>query len=161
MKPTLENTRALGIGDCIAPGDYWIIPAVAGHQAEFVPVEQPEVGRILDGSEFHEYRRLTAEDPIDAICREHGIVTNMGREALLLAIDNIALLDRKQRDYGSQNISAFGEYGVMVRLNDKIERLKRLLRNVEEPRNESLEDTWLDISNYGLIGLMLRRHLWK
>lgn len=161
MTPTFDNTRPLGNGDCIQPSDFVVIPQTIHGPAELLPVEAPEVGRILDGSEFHEYRRLTAEDPIDTICREKGIVTAMGREALLLALENVALLDRKQRDYSSSNISEFGEYGVMVRQFDKISRLKNLLRNVAEPNNESIEDTWLDIANYGLIGQLLRRGIWR
>ena len=67
----------------------------------------------------------------------------------------------KQRDYGPGNIGQFGELGVLVRTNDKMERLKNLLYvNPGEAQNESLDDTWLDLANYGLIGLMVRRGIW-
>ena len=162
MTPHNGNTRSLGNGDTIQPTDFVIIPATADNtEAEFMPVDEPEVGRILDATEYYEYRRFTVIDPIDQICMDNGIITNMGREALLVAIQNVALLDRKQQDYSSANISEFGEYGVMVRLWDKISRLKNLVTNVASPNNESIEDTWLDISNYGLIGQMLRRKIWK
>ncbi len=29
------------------------------------------------------------------------------------------------------------------------------------PANETVEDSYADISNYGLIGQLLRRNLWK
>jgi len=75
------------------------------------------------------------------------------------------LLIEKQKDYGPKNILSFGELGVLVRLNDKVERLKNLLwkKKVEdgeddvEVNNESIEDTWQDIRNYAQIALMLRR----
>lgn len=69
------------------------------------------------------------------------------------------LLIRKQRDYGPGNIMAFGELGVLVRANDKIERLKNLWKtgNLDDPQNEAADDTWFDLLNYGLIGLMVRR----
>jgi hypothetical protein len=67
----------------------------------------------------------------------------------------------KQRDYGPGNIADFGELGVLIRSNDKIARLKNLLyENPNEPTNESIDDTWLDIGNYALIAMMLRRNLW-
>lgn len=67
----------------------------------------------------------------------------------------------KQRDYGSGNISEFGELGVLIRATDKQKRLKNLLYdNPGQARNESLEDTWVDVSNYGIIALMVRRGIW-
>lgn len=78
------------------------------------------------------------------------------------AVDEIlaelrATLISKQADYGHGNILAFGEYGVLVRAYDKVARLKNLLENKKEPRNEAVEDSWLDLAGYGIIGIMLRR----
>lgn len=42
------------------------------------------------------------------------------------------LMINKQRDYGHSNITDFGEYGVLVRLNDKVCRLKNLLGNKKQ-----------------------------
>lgn len=68
------------------------------------------------------------------------------------------LMLRKQRDYGNGNIETFGTAGVLVRLADKFARLRNLTSKGQEPAtDESLEDTWLDIINYGLIGLCLQR----
>ncbi len=55
-----------------------------------------------------------------------GLQTEAGKEALVIALENVILLDKKQQDYGSSNISKFGVFGVIVRLSDKIERLKNL-----------------------------------
>lgn len=67
----------------------------------------------------------------------------------------------KQGDYGPGNIADFGELGVLVRANDKVGRLRNLLyENPNNPSNESLDDTWLDMANYALIGLMVRRGTW-
>ena len=67
------------------------------------------------------------------------------------------LMFRKQHDYGPGNILAFGEFGVLVRLNDKLERLKNLYKKGVAPANESVEDSWRDAANYAIIALMLRR----
>lgn len=66
------------------------------------------------------------------------------------------LMIDKQRDYSHSNITDFGEYGVLVRLNDKVCRLKNLLGK-KEPKNESIEDSWIDAANYAIIALMLRK----
>ena len=87
--------------------------------------------------------------------------TVAGKRALFLAAECVSLLDSKQKDYGPGNISRFGVKGLSVRLYDKVERLANLLMDKEEPpENESLEDTFKDIANYGLIGLMLLRDKW-
>ena len=71
------------------------------------------------------------------------------------------LLIRKQRDYGHRNITDFGEFGVLVRVNDKVSRLKNLLGNGRTPVNESIDDTWRDIANYAIIALMLRKGIFE
>lgn len=67
---------------------------------------------------------------------------------------------RKQEDYGPGNIAAFGEIGCIVRMSDKIERLKRLVVEKREASNESIEDSYLDLLNYAAIALLVRRGLW-
>ena len=61
----------------------------------------------------------------------------------------------KQHDYGHDNILVFKEQGLVVRLWDKISRLKNLVWNSNNPKNESIEDTFTDIAGYAIIGLML------
>jgi hypothetical protein len=63
------------------------------------------------------------------------------------------LLCSKQADYGHENILAFGDIGICVRMSDKIARIKNL-RN-KKAMNESLMDSWLDLLGYAVIGLML------
>ncbi len=60
----------------------------------------------------------------------------------------------KQRDYGHGNILRYGLTGVVVRMADKVERMKNLLGKAD-PVNESIEDTALDIVGYCLIAVML------
>lgn len=160
MKPNLSNTRELGIGDSLLTSDFIFIE---GDESEddFIPVGREHAGHIIDGSEELTFRRFIVESPIDAICKEYAIDTDMGREALYIALENVALLNRKHRDYSAENITAFGEFGVLVRVNDKICRLKNLLTVGMEPKNESVEDSWLDLANYALIAQLIRRKIWK
>lgn len=64
----------------------------------------------------------------------------------------------KQRDYGPNNIrlSPFGEMqGLLTRINDKVQRAVHLVNTDSDGENESLRDTFLDLMNYGAIGVML------
>ena len=65
------------------------------------------------------------------------------------------LVIKKQKDYGHENIMAFGELGVLVRANDKIARLKNL--QGKEASNEPRMDSWVDLGGYSLIAQMLDR----
>ena len=67
------------------------------------------------------------------------------------------LVISKQKDYGSENILAFKEHGLVVRLTDKISRLRNLVWNKSNPRHESIEDTFMDIAGYAIIGIMLTK----
>jgi hypothetical protein len=80
----------------------------------------------------------------------------------IIATEIAELVIKKQHDYGHGNINAYGELGIKVRVSDKKERLKNLLDKIDEelnskPLNESLEDSWMDIAGYGIIGLMWTR----
>jgi len=159
MNITLENTRWLGTGDTIRSTDY-IAMQDDENQYDFIAVGGEYDGHILDGTEEYEFRRLNVQDPVDLLCIEYDIQTEMGRAALIIALENVATLDRKQRDYGSRNISEFGEIGILMRVWDKICRLKNLMGK-ENPKNESIDDSWLDMANYAIIAILVRRGIWK
>lgn len=74
------------------------------------------------------------------------------------------LLASKQHDYGHKNIDRFGLKGIIVRLNDKYERLANLEftrqffeegKTVVPKVNETIVDTLVDIVGYCVIGLMV------
>lgn len=82
-----------------------------------------------------------------------------------------ALHLEKNSDYSPLNILGTGEIGSVVRLWDKTCRIMNLLgfriegRLVEytspkKPKNESVEDTLLDLANYAIIALILRQEKW-
>ena len=80
----------------------------------------------------------------------------------------------KHMDYGLNNIALGGDIvnnsddkqfsltGLCIRLTDKISRLKNLLINGRSfVKGEGMEDTFIDIANYGIIGLLVGRDKWK
>lgn len=72
--------------------------------------------------------------------------------------DMVALLVRKNRDYGTENIEMTGIQGIGVRLQDKVSRLRNLTDDPTRAisvQDESIMDTLIDIMGYGLIGQML------
>jgi hypothetical protein len=87
--------------------------------------------------------------------------TEMGRRLLTEALDLTVVLDKKNQDYSSANISKFGLQGIVVRLNDKIERLTNLIKKNGEGNFESIEDTLIDIAGYSLIGKIVSKGEWK
>ena len=86
--------------------------------------------------------------------------TDMGVQAMKLALKFVKVLDEKQQDYAPDNITISGELGVIVRSQDKLCRLKHLLGK-ETVNNESVSDSWMDLANYGLIGYMVHNGKWS
>ena len=84
-----------------------------------------------------------------------------------------AMFAAKHMDYGLQNISLGGDLtnendkkfsltGLAIRLTDKISRLRNLLTNGRNfVKGEGMEDTFIDIANYGIIGMLVGRDKWK
>lgn len=83
-----------------------------------------------------------------------------------------SLLVAKQRRYGNSNIEQLGLHGVIGRISfDKVSRALKFMNGrvvngkveldqMDESTEESLEDTLLDIANYALIAVALRRGVW-
>lgn len=92
--------------------------------------------------------------------RYHSGYSQLDNDFRCLQDFQMELFCKKQRDYGPGNINAFGEFGILVRLNDKVERLKHLIKDQTIPANESIDDTWMDIATYALIALLVRRGQW-
>jgi len=101
---------------------------------------------------------IVAED----LCERLGLNEDLVYEFVLSLLPCIVLFDKKQHDYGSGNIAQFGDLGVLIRINDKVQRLKTLLMSGEEPKfsEEGLKDTWMDIAVYGVIGYMCHQGMW-
>jgi hypothetical protein len=74
-----------------------------------------------------------------------------------------SILVGKQQDYGPYNISQApggAINGLLVRMNDKMERLKNLYYKADGPVNESFEDSFIDLANYAVICLLVSRDRW-
>ncbi len=73
------------------------------------------------------------------------------------------LLLSKHKDYGPRNISdapGGAINGLRVRMHDKLARINNLVDSGKEPEHESLEDSFKDMANYAIIGLLVLRGKW-
>lgn len=71
--------------------------------------------------------------------------------------NNKELFKKKNKDYGS-SYEDFGLIGIIVRLNDKINRLKRLTISKDiNIVDEKIEDTINDLYNYTILALMCNK----
>lgn len=94
-----------------------------------------------------------------AIDREMQLDAHLGK--LITELSDLLL--SKHRDYGPKNISdAPGGpiNGLRVRMHDKLARINNLTDSGAEPEHESLEDSFKDMANYAIIGLLVLRGKW-
>ena len=91
-----------------------------------------------------------------------GCKDPLTRAFIRVAFVAFQVFDWKQRQYGTRNIAQKGAEGIVTRLWDKVSRIDNIYEKgkQDEPAGETVEDTFGDIGNYGLIGLMCRYGLW-
>ncbi|KEI02891.1 DUF1599 domain-containing protein [Clostridium botulinum C/D] len=69
-----------------------------------------------------------------------------------------ALYTLKNKKYGDSFEKTYKEYGssmLCIRLDDKLSRAKQLLLHGEaDTEDESIRDTFMDLANYALMGIM-------
>ena len=81
------------------------------------------------------------------------------------------LFCKKQKDYGPKNISVgtnletkedvkLALTGLWFRMNDKMQRFQQIVMNDQDPENESLMDTFMDIANYAIIAQLVKEKVW-
>lgn len=80
-----------------------------------------------------------------------------------IADELVELLLKKHKDYGPKNISdspGGAINGLRVRMHDKLARINNLYDTLKVPENESLEDSFRDLANYAIIGIMVLQGKW-
>lgn len=71
--------------------------------------------------------------------------------------DMAELYERKNKDYGNSFDKTLNEFGIvagLIRLNDKMNRVKSIYNKDVSVKDESLEDTLIDLANYAVMTLM-------
>ena len=65
--------------------------------------------------------------------------------------------ERKNTDYGDSFSKTFEEFGLTssaIRINDKTERFKKLIKQEAQVQDETIKDTLLDLANYAVLTLV-------
>jgi hypothetical protein len=139
------------------------------------------------GDSVSKYHELISEEEFDQLVENeaNGVKVSkaietfeneypeLSEEYKRISEEMYEMFARKHMDYGLNNIALGGDLknsedkkfsltGLCIRLTDKISRLKNLLINGKNyVKGEGMEDTFIDIANYGIIGLLVGRDKWK
>ena len=110
--------------------------------------ERTKRGPYINGDSFH-----------SSIARELHLEVHLDNTVKELS----ELLLSKHKDYGPKNISQApggAINGLRVRMHDKLARINNLIDSGANPEHESLEDSFKDMANYAIIGLLVLRKQW-
>lgn len=110
-------------------------------------------------------------DSVERMRKEYPSVAD---EFERLQYQQLCLFSKKMLDYGIENISVGTKLendqeiklsltGLYFRMNDKISRLKQLVALNKEAHvtTESVQDTFQDLSIYGIIAQIVANKKWK
>ena len=123
--------------------------------------------------EIKERELLTNTERLTIIEQMEKDWPKMTQEFKKIQREQYELFLHKQHDYGPGNISVGSQLqteeevklsltGLWFRMNDKIQRLKTLLMGDKEAavEDEPMEDAYLDVSNYGIMAVIVSRGKW-
>jgi hypothetical protein len=129
-----------------------------------------EIEKVMSDREIMDAKR-PEEAAVRVFEKEYPELSNEFKQ---IQKEMYEMFARKHMDYGLNNIALGGDIvnnsddkqfsltGLCIRLTDKISRLKNLLVNGRSfVEGEGMEDTFIDIANYGIIGLLVGRDKWK
>lgn len=109
-----------------------------------------EIKRInaMDEEEFSEYVKTLWSDPIKEDV--HSDICQMLHETY----------KAKNADYGDSFALVRRKYpnAILIRLNDKLNRLETLMNGGKQQVDESIDNTLLDLANYCVMELVERRN---
>ena len=119
-----------------------------------------------NGNDGLHYKEL--DDAISFIIKKYPETSKMFQD---IQFTQWELFCKKQKDYGPKNISVGSNLeteeevklaltGLWFRLNDKLQRFQQIVMNNQEPENESLMDTFIDIGNYAIIAQLVQQKVW-
>lgn len=125
------------------------------------------IGTLADDVGPNFYGTADSKNYLPVFGISEDLFEKVGTDFIEKAVDTyeeaLALLLKKNADYGSKNIaeSPGGALnGLRVRMWDKMARINNLLDSGSEPENESLRDSFQDLGNYAFIALMVLDGNW-
>ena len=131
--------------------------------------ESPDGGKTITKRKVGEYEKeIISQDAVKFVEDKYPETT---KEFRRLQQEQYRVFCEKQMDYGPGNISVgtnletdeevkMSLTGLWFRMNDKIQRMKTLLMSNQNANNEPLEDSFLDVSNYGIMSTIVSNKKW-
>ena len=131
--------------------------------------ESPDGGKTITKRKLGEYEKeIISQDAVKFVEDKYPETTQEFRR---LQMEQYRVFCEKQMDYGPCNISVgtnletdeevkMSLTGLWFRMNDKIQRMKTLLMSNQDANNEPLEDSFLDVSNYGIMSTIVSNKKW-
>jgi hypothetical protein len=122
---------------------------------------------------FSELRKHTPEYISSVVSEIERVSPETVAEFKQIQHEHYQVFCLKHYDYGPNNITTGEDINtdtgkrialsaLIFRLNDKVQRLKHLIlvKLQLETANESVSDSFLDISNFGIIAEIVKRGVW-
>ena len=131
--------------------------------------ESPDNGKTITKRKLGESEKeIISQDAVKFVEDKYPETT---KEFRRLQQEQYRVFCEKQMDYGPGNISVgtnletdeeikMSLTGLWFRMNDKIQRMKTLLMSKQNANNEPLEDSFLDVSNYGIMSTIVSNKKW-
>ena len=121
-------------------------------------VKLDEFNNELNGK-YDNYKSDTLYQVIDALEKlgSRPILSGNAQKFMDITNQMIKTYVAKNHDYGNSFDKSLDEFGVdasLVRMNDKMNRLKTLSKNESKVKDESIKDTLLDLANYCIMTYM-------
>lgn len=103
------------------------------------------------------YKELadTMQEEFDKQYKDSAAITIPTFSSILKEMQE--LYDRKNHDYGnsfSETIQEFGFTPAIARINDKLKRVKQMVKGEQMQVDESMRDNLIDIANYCVLTII-------
>lgn len=153
-----EITKVRGIGfesnsGCYLYLNHVLSPEIVEKLAEEIKDNDMSNSLIKDNPTW-----VNCQNIID----EYESVFNKSEEFKSITSQILNTYIKKNHDYGNsfdKSMDEFGMTSAVIRMNDKLERLKTLSRKESMVKDESVKDTLLDLANYAIMTVMyLKKH---
>ena len=131
-----------------------------------------KINDMLKEEEMPKYNDQTGEEK--AVRDFEATYPSLAQAFQKVQDEQYALFAKKMMDYGLSNISLGSNMedqedielsltGIWLRINDKTNRLKNLLKRKGKNyvTGETMIDSFIDIANYGIIAMLVMRDKWK
>lgn len=123
--------------------------------------EKDEEIRVLN-LELQKYKndiKIVIEDrqKLECLLSDNANETGSIADFREIIEEMIQLYTRKNKDYGNAFKQSYGEFGSVmcaIRINDKLNRFKTLIKQKNEVKTESIKDTLIDLANYAVMAII-------